>query len=86
MRKTFKTYLHIASTTECFATFEYQWISFIMLYTNVECLQMTGTHNVMDAKSFMTAAISQTVLISSVGKTLPLYYKIPLASVEIFSY
>ena len=32
---------------------------------------MTGTQNVVDAKSFMTAVISQAVLIPSVSKILP---------------
>ena len=72
MKQTFKTYLHIVSTPECFPTFEYQWIAFIMLYANEECLKVTGTGNVVDAKSFMTAVISQAALIPSVGKILPL--------------
>ena len=38
-----------------------------MEYSNGECLQMTGTQNVVDAKSFMKAVISESALNSFVG-------------------
>ena len=47
---------------------------------------MAGTENVVDAKFLLTAAISPATFILSVGKILALCYKIPTASVEMFSF